>query len=146
MLEGGLRALMVEEGALERWFALEMTRFHRSFVARPRPLAELIAESDPMAETKGGEAHRYDVATLRRLHDTLPPLTRRRVRLPATFFVDKELPDDAHVSDAATIDMLHALGEVPSSSGPRDGKLWVGHAKARLIAAKYPGAFQFVYF
>lgn len=137
---------MVEERALERWFALEMTRFHRSFVTVPRPLPDLLAESEPSVPTRGGEMHRYDAPTLRRLHDALPPLTRRRVRLPATFFVDKDLPDDAHVADAPAIDMLRALGEVPPTAEPRDGKLWVGHARARLIAQKYPGAFQFVYF
>ena len=137
---------MVEEPALEKWLALEMTRFHRSFVGQPRVLGDLVREEEPTATTRGGELHRYDAAALRRIHDALGPLARRRVRLPATFFVDKELPDDAHVADEAAIDMLRALGEVPPGSVAREGKLWLGLARARLIAERYPGAFQFVYF
>lgn len=137
---------MVEEGTMERWFALEMTRFHRAFVAQPRSLAELLTESEPTAPTKSGDLHRYDINTLRRIHDALSPLARRRVKLPATFFVDKDLPNDASVADEPTIQMLHALGEVPPGTLPREGRLWLGHTRARLIAERYPGAFQFVYF
>jgi len=136
----------VEERALDRWLALEMTRFHRSFVSQPRPLFELLQEAEPAAPTKGGELHRYDLATLRRIHDALGPLARRRVRLPVTFFVDKDLPDDAHVADEPGIEMLRALGEVPSTLAPREGKLWLGLARAQVLAGKYPGVFQFVYF
>ena len=131
---------------MERWLALDMARFHRSFVSQPRPLADLVAEAEPRAATKGGEPYRYDAATLRRIDAALSPLTRRRVRLPATFFVDKDLPDDVHVAEEPVMDMLRALGEVPADAQPRDGKLWLGHVRARLIADKYPGAFQFVYF
>lgn len=137
---------MVEEGALARWFALEMTRFHHSFVAQARPLAELLEEAEPSAPTKGGQRHHYDPPTLRLLHERLPPLTRRRVRLPVTFFVDKELPNDAHVADGPAVELLRALGEVAPETEPREGKLWVGRARAQLIAQKYPGAFQFVHF
>ena len=136
---------MVEERALERWFALEMTRFQRAFVAQPRPVGDLVLEPEPTAPTKGGELHHYDIATLRRIHDALGPLARRRVRLPVTFFVDKDLPADAHVADQAAIELLQALGEVPAGASPREGKLWMGLAKARLVAQRYPGAFQFVY-
>ena len=137
---------MVEERSLERWFALEMTRFHRSFVSQPRPLFELVEESDPTAPTKGGELHRFDVATLRRIHDALGPLARRRLRLPITFFVDKDVPDDAHVTDEPAIELLRALGELPDGAAPREGKLWLGLARARVVADRYPGVFQFVYF
>ena len=135
-----------EERALERWFALEMTRFHRAFVAQPRPVGDLVLEAEPTAPTKSGELHRYDPATLRRIHDVLGPLARRRVRLPATFFVDKDIPSDAHVADEAAIELLRALGEVPAGASAREGKLWMGLARAKLVAERYPGAFQFVYF
>lgn len=137
---------MVEERALERWFALEMTRFHRAFVAQPRPIGDLVLEAEPTAATKGGELHRYDIEAVRRIHAALGPLARRRVRLPVTFFVDKDLPTDAHVADEPAIEMLHALGELPPGSLAREGKLWLGLARARLVAERYPGAFQFVYF
>lgn len=131
---------------MEKWMALEMTRFHRAFVSQPRPLVDLLAEAEPSAPTKGGELHRFDVATLRRIDAVLSPLTRRRVRLPITFFVDKDLADDAHVADEPAMELLRALGEVPVAASAREGKLWLGHVRARLIADRYPGAFQFVYF
>jgi uncharacterized protein (UPF0216 family) len=136
---------VVDEPVLERWLALEMGRVHRAFVSQPRVIGDLLREEEPTAPTKGGELHRYDVAALRRIGDALSPLARRRVRLPATFFVDKDLPDDAHVSDEPAIEMLRALGELPVGTTTRDGKLWLGHTRARLLAARYPGAFQFVY-
>lgn len=95
---------------MERWLALEMSRSHRAFVAQPRPLGDLLTEDAPTAPTKGGELHRYDVATLRRLAAALSPLARRRLRLPATFYVDKELADDAHLTDEPAMDLLRALG------------------------------------
>ena len=131
---------------MERWLALEMSRFHRAFVAQPRSLSELVLEEAPVAATKGGEAHRYDVPTLRRIYDALSPLARRRVRLPATFFVDKDMPDDVHVADEPTIEMLRALGELPEGTALREGRIWLGHSRARIIAQRYPGAFQFVHF
>lgn len=135
---------MVEERAMERWFALEMTRFHRAIVPRPRPLFELVLEEQPTAPTKGGELHRYDPATLRRIHDAMSPLARRHLRLPVTFYVDRETSADVYVTDPAAIQMLEALGEAPGAS-VRDGKLWMGHARAQLVAQRHPGAFQFVH-
>lgn len=139
-------SFVVGEGTMEKWFALEMGRLHRAFVAQPRPLVDLLAEAEPAAPTKGGEMHRFDAATLRRIHDALSPLQRRRLRLPATFFVDKHTPDDAYLQDEAAIEALRALGEVPAGMEPREGKLWIGHARARLVAQRWPGAFQFVHF
>lgn len=131
---------------MEKWLAVEMARFHRAFVATPRLLVELLAEAEPVATTKGGEVHRFDAAALRRIDAALSPLTRRRARLPVTFFVDKEMPNDAHVADETAVEILRAIGEVPPEARPREGKLWIGRAKAHLIAQRYPGAFQFVHF
>jgi uncharacterized protein (UPF0216 family) len=137
---------VVEERTMEKWMALEMSRFHRGFVAQPRALPDLLLEAEPSATTRSGEVHRYDVATLRRIHEALSPLARRRLRLPVTFFVDKDMADDVHVADEPAIDALRALGELGAGMEPREGKLWMGHARARLVAQKYPGAFQFVYY
>lgn len=135
-----------DERAMDRWFALEMARLHRAFVAQPRPVAELWADAAPTAATKGGEVHRYDVATVRRIHDALSPLARRRVRLPVTFIVHQDTPSDAHVADEPAIELLRALGEISPEAKAREGKIWMGLTRARLIAERYPGAFQFVYF
>ena len=129
---------------MDRWIALEMGRLQKAFVASPRFVHELLLEESPAASTKGGEPHRFDKAVLRRLHDALGPLDQRRLRLPATFYVDKDLETDAYVTDPTIVNLLRALGEVPEAE-MRDGKLWVGHARARAISSRHPTAFQFVY-
>lgn len=105
----------MREGTLERWMALEMARVQQSLVAAPRPLGDLLMEDAPAARTRGGDEHRFDPQVLRRFADALGPLARRRLRLPATFFVDKDLAQDAYLADEAAADLLRALGEVPSS-------------------------------
>lgn len=135
---------MVGEGAMDRWIALEMGKLQRAFVGSPRFLHELMLEEAPSARTKGGEEHRFDKAVLRRLHDALGPLDQRRLRLPATFYVDKELEADAYLTDPTAAALLRALGEAPDVE-MREGRLWMGHARARAIAQQYPTAFQFVY-
>jgi uncharacterized protein (UPF0216 family) len=135
---------MAGEGTMDRWIALEMGRLQQAFVAAPRLVHELLQEDAPGAPTKSGETHRFDRAVLRRLHDALGPLDQRRLRLPATFYVDKDVEADAYVTDPTVVGLLRALGDVPEAT-LRDGKLWVGHARARAIAQRHPTAFQFVY-
>lgn len=135
---------MVGEGAMERWIALEMVKLQSSFVAAPRFAHELADEEEPQAPTKGGGFHRFDRAVVRRLLDALGPLDQRRLRLPITFYVDKDLPDDAYLSDPTAASLLRALGEVPAGVELREGRLWVGHARARAVASRHPTAFQFV--
>lgn len=129
---------------MDRWLAFEMGRLQRAFVASPRFVHELLLEDEPAAATKGGEPHRFDRAVLRRLHDALGPLDQRRLRLPATFYVDKDLDTDAYVTDPTVANLLRALGEV-SGVEMREGRLWVGHARARIISERHPTAFQFVH-
>jgi uncharacterized protein (UPF0216 family) len=135
----------VEERTIERWMGVEMLRFQESFVPAPRPLHELLAEDEPSARTRKGEPHRFDKQVLARIRDALGPLDRRKLRLPVTFYVDKEMPDDAYAVDETAARLLRALGEVPADLEPRDGRLWLGHARARVIAGRYPGVFQFSY-
>lgn len=130
--------------AMDRWIALEMGRLQKAFVGSPRFVHELLLEAEPAARTKGGEPHRFDPHVLRRLHDALGPLDQRRLRLPATFYVDKDLPADAYVTDPVVVGLLRALGEVPPTE-MREGRLWVGLSRARAIADRFPTAFQFVY-
>lgn len=133
-------------GASDRWIALEMGKLQRAFVNAPRPLAELLLEEAPTALTRGGEPHPFDRKVLERFHEALGPLARRRLRLPATFYVDRDMSEDAYLQDEAAMELLRGLGEVPADSEPREGKLWMGHVRARALAARYPGAFQFAYF
>lgn len=128
---------------MERWMALEMGRLRASFVVAPRVLGDLVLEPRAAAPTQGGGEHVFDAAVLRRLHESLGPLARRRLRVPVTFYVDKDLPEDAYVADEAAIELLRALGEVPAALDARDGRLWLSHARARDIAERHPTAFQF---
>ena len=134
---------MVREGALEKWFALEMRRVRDAMVTQPRSLSDLMLEDAPSVRTRGGELHAFDKAMLQRFHDALSPLTRRKLRLPVTFYVDSELPGEAYVQDEAAATLLRTLGEVPAALEPRAGRLWLSHARARDISERWRGAFQF---
>lgn len=137
---------MVDDRSLERWINLEMGNVHKGLVPAPRALSDLLLEDAPSAPTRDGTLHAFDRPVLERFHAALSPLARRRLKLPQTFFVDKELHADAYLADATAAELLRALGEVPASREMRDGKLWIGLVTAQAVAAKYPGAFQFVYF
>jgi len=130
---------------MERWFATEMLRFQEGFVPAPRPLHELLAEAEPAATTRKGERHAFDKAVLARFDRLLSPLDRRRLRLPLTFYVDKEMPNDAYLTDEVARRLLVALGELPADVEMREGRLWLAHAKARILADRFVGAFQFSY-
>lgn len=134
----------VRDGPIDRWIALEMGKVREGLVLAPRPLGDLLMEDAPTAPTRGGGVHAFDKAVLRRLGDALSPLDRRRLRVPVTFYVDHELPEDAYLADEVAARLLHALGDVPAPLSAREGKYWVGHARARAIAARHPSAFQFV--
>lgn len=137
-------ARVVREGVIDRWVALEMGKLREGLVLAPRSLSDLLLEDAPAATTRGGAPHAFDKAVLRRFADALSPLDRRRLRVPVTFYVDHELPDDAYVPDETVARLLVALGEVPPEAGLREGRLWLGHARARAIAGRHPTAFQFV--
>jgi uncharacterized protein (UPF0216 family) len=136
---------MVEERVMERWIATEMLRLQEGFVPAPRPLHELMLEEAPSAATRKGDRHAFDKPALARIHAALGPLDRRRLRLPVTFYVDKEMPDDAYTVDEVAARLLRALGEVPADVEMREGKLWLSHGKARMVADRHRGAFQFVH-
>jgi uncharacterized protein (UPF0216 family) len=135
----------VEEDALQRWMALEMSKLRETLVAATRSLSDLLLEERPAARTRGGGEHAFDKAVLERFRGVLSPLERRSLRLPVTFFVEHEMPEDAYVSDPTAARLLQALGEVPPGQDLRNGRLWLGHARARAIAARYPSAFQFAH-
>lgn len=134
---------MVRDGALEKWMSFEMRRLRDSLVTQPRSLSDLMLEDVPTARTRAGEPHAFDKQMLERFHAALSPLTRRKLRLPITFYVDSELPNEAYVQDEAAATLLRALGEVPATLEPRAGRLWLSHARARDIAERWRGAFQF---
>ena len=146
MMRGaGASRRVVEEGTLAKWFGLEMARVQEGFVPRARPLADLLLEDHPSAPTRSGEFHVFDKAVLQRFHDAMGAFDRRRLRLPLTFYVDKDMPDDAYLTEEIAVRLLKALGEIPAGKEPREGRLWLAHTNARLLAQRHRGAFQFAY-
>lgn len=145
MARAGHSSSVVEDRVMERWFAFEMSAFHRGFVSPPRPLSELVLEERPTARTRGGDEIAFDPAMLRRFHDALSPLDRRRLRLPVTIQVDKDYSSDASLADEVAHRLLLALGEIPGDLDMREGKLWISHAQAQALRAKYSPAFQLLY-
>lgn len=134
----------MRDAGIDKWIALEMGRMREGLVLAPRPLGDLLLEDRPTAPTRGGGAHSFDKAVLERLAAHVGAFDRRRLRLPITFYVEHETPDDAYVQDEAAWRLLVALGDVSSDVAPREGRLWLGHARARAIAARHPTVFQFV--
>lgn len=104
----------MSETPIDRWISHEMRRMQEGLVVAPRSLSELLLEEAPSIATRGGGTHVFDKAALARVAALLSPLDRRRLRLPVTFFV------------------------------VREGRAWLGHARARGLAARYPTIFQFV--
>lgn len=139
------RRNVVREGTLERWMMLEMGKVRDALVTQPRPLFELLQQEKPSATTRGGLPHHFDKAMLERFHESLSPLTRRRLRLPVTFYVENGMPTEAYVADEAAAALLHALEEVPASIAFRNDRLWLSHAKAIMLLQRWKGAFQVAY-
>lgn len=135
----------VDDGVMNRWFALEMGNLHKGLVTAGRPLADLVREEAPTARTRSGEPHRFDKDVLTRFHEALSPLDRRRLRVPITFHVDKDYAGDAVLQDEVAARLLHALGDLPPGRVVREGKLWMSHAQAQALARRYPSVFQFVF-
>jgi uncharacterized protein (UPF0216 family) len=134
---------VADDRPLEKWFALEMGKLRDGIVTAPCSVSDLLLEDAPSVATRGGAPFVFDKAVLARVGAALSPLERRRLRLPVTFFVDSEMPEDAYLADETAVALLRALGEAPTLAS-REGKAWVGHARARDIAARFPTVFQFV--
>lgn len=133
---------MDDDNVLRRWFSLELGNLLETFVASPRPLLDLLREPTPAATTRSGLPHPFDRDALHQFAKSLPPLTRAQVRLPLTIHLDHETPGDAYAADPAAIEAIRAL--VPTTSPPRDGRLWLSEPLAREFARRFPTLVQFV--
>lgn len=128
---------------IERWMSLEMQRLTQALVTQPRPLMDLRHEAAPSAPTRGGGQHRFDKDALDALAAGLQPLTRARLRLPITVYLDHDAPGDCYVAEPAAVEALLELRAAATT--PRDGRLWMGVPLARELARQYPTLVQFVY-
>lgn len=133
---------MDDDSVLRRWFSLELGSLLETFVANPRPLLELLREPVPSATTRAGLPHPFDRDRLHAFAHALPALTRAQLRLPLTIHLDHETPGDAYAADPATIEALRVL--IPTTTLPRDGRLWLSEPLARDFARRFPTLVQFV--
>lgn len=133
----------MDEGALRKWMGFELGRLHSSLVTQPVPLARLLAEPEPSAATRSGDAIAFDADVLRRLAARLPRDLPPRLRLPITVVEPQDNPGDGYVQDAAALLAVQALGAATMSPAP-DGKLWMALPLWRRLAGEWPGCFQFL--
>ncbi len=132
----------IDEDTLERWMKLEVHEVNKATVTKGRRLRELLGESEPTANKRNGEEHRFESDVLDRLSDELSPLVRVNLRLPITIYFDHQTETGAYIAHEWAIEAVDQLGLTETS--PREGKLWLSRTKAMQMAREYPTAFQFL--
>jgi uncharacterized protein (UPF0216 family) len=137
------RPRITEESVLTRWLGMEVARINDSIVAGRRSLADLLAEEDPKAVTRGGGEYHFSRETLATLAGRLPEGTRRTLKLPLLFFSDVDVRDSCYLTDETAVEALRALGDLGEGRRVTGGRLWIARAIAFSIARKYPTAVQF---
>jgi uncharacterized protein (UPF0216 family) len=137
------RPRITEESVLTRWLGMEVARINDSIVAGRRSLADLLAEEDPKAVTRGGGEYHFSRETLATLAGRLPEGTRRTLKLPLLFFSDMDVRDSCYLTDETAVEALRALGDLGEGRRVTGGRLWIARAIAFSIARKYPTAVQF---
>lgn len=133
---------VVDEDVLKRWLGLELGSVHDGLVPSPVPLSTLLGMEEPVAQTKGGQAHTFDPDALAALAEAVPDELHDRLKVPMNIYLDRDAKGNVYVKDEPAIAALEALGEVDRE--PRDGKLWMGKPLAVALAKRYPSLFQFV--
>ncbi|MHB8604599.1 MAG: DUF61 family protein [Thermoplasmatota archaeon] len=134
----------MDDRVLDRWMALELNTLYRGLVASPVRLHEVASGAITSLATRAGEPLTFDREAARRLAASLPPLTTRLLRVPITFYVDKDADGAAYLADAEAIEALRAIGWIAESASPRAGKTWLGVPLARAFANEFPTLAQFV--
>jgi uncharacterized protein (UPF0216 family) len=137
------RPRITEESVLSRWMGMEIARINDGIVAGRRSLADLLAEEDPKAVTRGGGEYHFSRETLATLAGRLPEGTRRTLMLPLLFFSDMDVRDSCYLTDETAVEALRALGDLGEGRRVTGGRLWIARAIAFSIARKYPTAVQF---
>jgi uncharacterized protein (UPF0216 family) len=137
------RPRISEEAVITRWMGMEIARINDGIVAGRRSVAELLAEEDPEAVTRGGGEYHFSRETLAALAGRLPGELRAALKLPILFHLDLDVRDSCYLEDSTAIDALRALGDLGEGRKATGGRLWVSRAIAYGIARKYPTAVQF---
>lgn len=134
----------LDEGPLERWFALEMHRFHESLVRQRAPLSDLLAEEEPARPRRDGSRHLFDRDALERLRDAVRPHEVHRLRVPLRFRSDDQVEGSVYLQDELASRALKELGLVREDRELREGRLWLAEALAVEVARELPTCVEFV--
>ncbi|MGA2934618.1 MAG: DUF61 family protein [Methanomicrobiales archaeon] len=137
------RPRITEESVLTRWMGMEIARINDSVVAGHKTLAQLLAEENPKARTKGGGDHHFSRETLASLGKGLDEETWKALKLPVIFFFDMDVRDSCYLTDGIAVLALQVHGDLGEGRKLTNGRLWVARAIAYAIAKKYPTAIQF---
>ncbi|HVN65265.1 MAG TPA: DUF61 family protein [Methanomicrobiales archaeon] len=138
------RPRITDESVLTRWMGMEIARINDGVVAGRRSLAELLAEGDTEAVTRGGGEYHFSRETLAALAGRLPGELRAALKLPILFHLDMDVRDSCYLADETATEALRVLGDLGEGRKATGGRLWVSRAIAYDIARKYPTAVQFV--
>lgn len=133
-----------EDSVFSRWMRTEIHKINDGIVSERKFLDELLIEEKPIAKTKSGKNHFFEIDTLNKLIEILPEHIHGKLRLPILFFLDSSINDSCYVNDLIAIEALQIMGEISKIRAIRDGKIWVGKPIAYSIMKKYPSAVQIV--
>lgn len=132
-----MRPCVSDEGVMRRWMGLEVRRMNDTLVAQQLTLADLLAQEEPQALTKGGDEHDFDRAVLQDLGRRLPVLLHRRLKLPIRFYYSADVPDSCMLADPAALEALKALGELAPMREMEVGRVWVARVIVFALMTKY---------
>jgi hypothetical protein len=90
---------ITDESVLVRWMGLEIAKMNEGVVTQRKSLAVLLAEKDPVSNTKNGDTYHFDPSVIATLGKALPEELQRRLRLPVLFYSSPDVPDSCMCPD-----------------------------------------------
>ncbi len=78
---------ITDESVLVRWMGLEIAKMNEGVVTQRKSLAVLLAEKDPVSNTKKGDKYHFDPSVIAILGKALPEDLQRRLRLRSCFIL-----------------------------------------------------------
>jgi hypothetical protein len=114
---------ITDESVLVRWMGLEIAKMNEGVVTQRKSLAVLLAEKDPVSNTKKGDKYHFDPSEIAILAAQAP---------------GPVCPDETALA------VLQLLGEVSTLRTFEGGRFRVSRPIAYAIMKKYPTAVQIV--
>jgi uncharacterized protein (UPF0216 family) len=106
--------------------------------------ALLLAEKDPVSNTRKGDTCYFDPSVIATLGKALPEDLQRRLRLPVLFYASPDVPDSRMCPDEMARAALRQLGGVSTLHTFEGGRFWVSRPIAYAIMKKFPRVVQIV--